>query len=69
MERGKIQVPSQEVLDGILAVRDTGLTNMFNIGMVIKIAKTLGYNNTTTWIQDNMREYVKGVIQGYEVAK
>lgn len=69
MERGKIQVPSQDIIDGILAVRDTGLTNMFDVAVVIDIAKTLGYNTTAKWIQANMIEYAKGIIQGYEVAE
>ena len=69
MERGKIQVPSQDIIDGILAVRDTGLTNMFDVAVVIDIAKTLGYRTTAKWIQANMIEYAKGIIQGYEVAE
>lgn len=69
MERGKIQVPSQDIIDGILAVRDTGLTNMFDVPVVIDIAKTLGYRTTAKWIQANMIEYAKGIIQGYEVAE
>lgn len=69
MERGKIQVPSQDIIDGILAVRDTGLTNMFDVAVVIDIAKTLGYSTTAKWIQANMIEYAKGIIQGYEVAE
>lgn len=67
MERGKAQVPSQDIIDGILAVRDTGLTNMFDVAVVIDIAKTLGYSATAKWIQANMIEYAKGIIQGYEV--
>ena len=69
MERGKTQVPSQDIIDGILAVRDTGLTNMFDVAVVIDIAKTLDYNTTAKWIQANMIEYAKGIIQGYEVAE
>lgn len=69
MERGKTQVPSQDIIDGILAVRDTGLTNMFDVAVVIDIAKALGYNTTAKWIQANMIEYAKGIIQGYEVAE
>ena len=69
MERGKTQVPSQDIIDGILAVRDTGLTNMFDIAVVIDIAKMLGYSTTAKWIQANMIEYAKGIIQGYEVAE
>lgn len=69
MERGKTQVPSQDIIDGILAVRDTGLTNMFDVAVVIDIAKAFGYNTTAKWIQANMIEYAKGIIQGYEVAE
>ena len=69
MERGKTQVPSQDIIDGILAVRDTGLTNMFDVAVVIDIANTLGYNITAKWIQANMIEYAKGIMQGYEVVE
>jgi len=54
-----------EVLAGILAVRDSGLTNMFCVSDVIELAKMLGFPETASWIRENRCEYARGIFNGF----
>ena len=58
---------SKEVREGILAVRDTGRTNMFDVDAVKKIAYELGYEEAADWIENHEGEYVAGIFEGVEV--
>jgi hypothetical protein len=58
---------SKEVREGILAVRDTGRTNMFDADAVKKIAYELGYEEAVDWIENHEGEYVVGIFEGFEV--
>ena len=58
---------SQKVYQGLLAVRDSGRTNMFDIPAVARIAIEMGYYQTAVWIVDplNKKQYVEGVLYGF----
>ena len=58
---------SQKVYDGLLAVRDSGRTNMFDIPAVASIAIKMGHYKTAAWIVDplNKRQYAEGVLYGF----
>ena len=60
-------VVDKEVRDGILAVRNTGRTNMFDAEKVKEIAYELGYAETKDWIEDHPSDYSKGIFEGFEV--
>ncbi len=62
----KIQVP-KEVLDGLLAVRDSGLTNMFDRPVVSRLARRMGFRKTARWIETHRKEYAEGVFRGFEL--
>lgn len=62
----KIKV-SQEVLDGINSVRETGVTNMFDTKAVAHIAKVMGYTEAADWILANTKDYAQGIFNGFEV--
>lgn len=55
---------TKRVRDGILAVRDTGLTNMFDSKAVQKIASDLGYFETVIFIEDHRKEYARFIMEG-----
>lgn len=61
----KVRVPP-EVLDGILAVRSSGLTNMFDRPVVIRVADEFGFPEAARWIEAHPKEYAKGIFQGFE---
>lgn len=62
---GPVRVP-RVVLDGIDAVRESGLTNMLNRPLVAELAATLGYAEAAEWIREHGGEYANGVFHGFE---
>ena len=52
------------VRDQILAVRDTGLTNMLDIHAVQRIAFEMGYNELVCYIEEHRKEYAQFIFTG-----
>jgi len=55
---------NEKVKKQILAVRDTGLTNMFDINAVQKIAYDLDMYELVNYIEDDKDGYVHFIITG-----
>ena len=53
-----------KVKEQILAIRDTGLTNMFDIPMVQRLAYDRGYYELVTYLEDHRKEYVHFILTG-----
>ena len=58
---------SQNVYDGIMAVRDGGLTNMLDRNMVINLCEEMGYDEAAEWVKLNKSSYASGIFEGFEV--
>jgi hypothetical protein len=54
-----------EVLAGIKAVRDLGVTNMFMTDVVAQWCEELGYDDAAYWIWENGGLMVRGVTCGF----
>lgn len=54
------------IKDQILAVRDTGLTNMFDVTAVQRIAYEMDMYELVTWIDDHKKEYSRFILTGEE---
>ena len=54
------------IREQILAVRDTGLTNMFDVPAVQRIAFDLGYYELVDWLTDQKKEYANFIMTGEE---
>lgn len=54
----------QKVKEQILSIRDTGLTNMFDLKMVQRIAFDSGYYELVTFLEDHRKEYVHFIMTG-----
>lgn len=52
------------VREQILAVRETGETNMFDVPMVQQIANRLGYYELVLFLIDHRKEYVHFIMTG-----
>jgi adenylate cyclase class IV len=50
-----------------MAVRSSGVVNMFDVKGVIEIAKALGFKEAAEWIKENKKAYSQGIMQGFEV--
>ena len=53
-----------KIKEQILAVRDTGKTNMFDTAAVQRLAYEAGYYELVLFIQDNVADYVNFIING-----
>ena len=48
----------------ILAIRDTGLTNMFDTVAVQRIANDMGFYELVVFLEDNRKEYAHFILTG-----
>ena len=48
----------------ILAIRDTALTNMFDVNMVQRIANDMGFYELVIYLEDHRREYAHCILTG-----
>ena len=54
----------EKVKEQILAIRDTGLTNMFDIPVVQRLAYERDFYELVCWIEDHRKEYVHFIMTG-----
>ena len=54
----------QKIKEQILAIRDTGLTNMFDIGMVQRLAYERDFYELVLYLEDNRSEYAHFILTG-----
>lgn len=52
------------IKEQILAIRDTGETNMFDVNAVQHIANREGYYELVIYLMDNRKEYGKFIMTG-----
>ena len=50
----------------ILAIRDTGLTNMFDVHMVQRLAYERNYFELVVFLEEHRKEYVQFILYGDE---
>lgn len=61
-----VKVPAK-VKQGIDEVREHGKINMFKVNGIITLCMMWNLNETARWIQNNEREYIRGLSDGFEV--
>ncbi len=52
------------VREQILAIRDTGLTNMFDVPTVQRLAYDRGYNELVCYLEEHRSEYAHFILTG-----
>ncbi len=57
---------TQTTKEQILAIRDTGLTNMFDVNMVQRLAYERDFYELVTYLEDHRKEYVRFILTGEE---
>ena len=55
---------NNKVKEQILSIRDTGITNMFDVPKVSHLAKNMGYYDLVLFLQYNRASYVKFILTG-----
>ena len=54
----------ETVMKQILAIRDTGLTNMFDVRTVQRIANDRGFYELVVYLEEHRREYAHFILTG-----
>lgn len=57
---------TQTIKEQILAISDTGLTNMFDVNMVQRLAYERDFYELVTYLEDHRKEYVRFILTGEE---
>ena len=57
---------TEKIKKQILAVRDTGLTNMFDVNTVQRIANDMGFFELVVYLEEHRREYAHFILTGEE---
>ena len=55
---------NQKIKEQILAVRDTGLTNMFDVKAVQRIAYEMDFYELVTFLEEDRKAYVDFIMYG-----
>lgn len=55
---------NEKIREQILAIRETGLTNMFDTPAVRRLAFVYGYYELASYIADHRKEYVHFILTG-----
>lgn len=55
---------SETVKKQILSIRDTGLTNMFDVNMVQRLANDRGFCELVVYLEEHRREYAHFILTG-----
>ncbi len=57
---------TDEIREQIMAIRDSGLTNMFDLNTVQRLAYERDFLDLVMFIEDHKAEYVKFILTGEE---
>ena len=57
---------NETIRNQILAIRDMGLTNMFDVHMVQRLAYERNYFELVNFLEEHRKEYVQFILYGDE---
>lgn len=55
---------TETIKEQILAIRDTGLTNMFDVNTVQRLAYERDFYELVVYLEENRKEYVQYILTG-----
>ena len=55
---------TETIREQILAIRDTGLTNMFDVNTVQRLAFERGYHELVCYLEEHRAEYARFILTG-----
>lgn len=56
----------EKIKNQILTIRDTGLTNMFDLSAVQRIADEMDFYELVTFLDEDKAKYVRFILTGEE---
>ena len=57
---------TDKIKEQIIAIRDTGLTNMFDVNTVQRIAHEMEFYELVIFLEEEKAKYVKFILNGDE---
>lgn len=54
----------EKIREQILAIRDSGLTNMFDVNMVQRLAYERNFYDLVLYLEEHRKEYVNFILHG-----
>ena len=60
----KVPSMTDTIREQILAIRDTGLTNMFDVPMVQRLANDRGYYELVCYLEEHRKDYAHFILTG-----
>lgn len=57
---------TEKIKEQILAIRDSGLTNMFDVGMVQKLAYDREFFDLVIYLEEHKKDYCHFIMYGSE---
>ena len=57
---------NKKLKEQILAIRNTGLTNMFDVATVQRVAYGMGFHELVVYLDENHKEYAHFILTGEE---
>ena len=55
---------TEKIREQLLAIRDTGLTNMFDVNAVQRLAYERDFYELVVYLEENRKEYVQFILTG-----
>lgn len=55
---------TEKIKEQIFEIRDTGLTNMFDVNMVQRLAYERDFYDLVLYLEENKKEYVQFIMTG-----
>lgn len=55
---------TEKIKEQIMAIRDTALTNMFDVTIVQRLAFEMEFYELVTYLEENRKEYVHFILTG-----
>jgi hypothetical protein len=55
---------TDKVRKQILSIRETGITNMFDVVAVQRIANDMGFYELVVYLEENRKEYPRFILTG-----
>jgi hypothetical protein len=62
----EVRLMDETIKNQILTIRDTGLTNMFDLSAVQRIADEMDFYELVTFLDEDKAKYVRFILTGEE---
>jgi hypothetical protein len=62
----EVRLMDEKIKNQVLTIRDTGLTNMFDLSAVQRIADEMDFYELVTFLDEDKAKYIRFILTGEE---